>query len=282
MMACCSGVERVNLEIREIMSLIRLDTGWSEDEWHRYLHLVASVINSSPSRVLGGLSPGQVHTGAEPTSPLSLVFLPTRAEFQTVKVTQSQLMEHVQELQAALEARCETIAALKPRAPVRSGGEEGVNFDVGDYVLTASQRGSSLSSKPTQWHGPAVVVSRVGPLRFVVKDIANGREKELHAAHIKRYADKDLYVTQALRDMAARGGEGWLVEDIVDHRLGADGKWRLKVKWEGYKQDDEKDWEPLLGLHKDVPALVNRYVARVVDRTARTAMEQVLRRRSGE
>ena len=138
-------------------------------------------------------------------------------------------------------------------ASVHRGGEEGADFVVGDVVMTASQRGSSLEPTPMLWEGPAVVVDCVGSFQFVVKDSGSSMEKELHATHIKRYVEKDLHIAQALHNMAARGGQDSEVEDLVDHRLDAEGVWKPK-------------------LDKVVLTLVDRCLARVVDLTARVAM----------
>ena len=98
------------------------------------------------------------------------------------------------------------VAAQTPWASVHRGGEEGADCAVGNVVMMASQRGSSLEPTPTSWEGPKAVIGRADSFQCVVEDVDCGLEKELQATHIERYVENDLPVAQALHSKAAQGG----------------------------------------------------------------------------
>lgn len=127
------------------------------------------------------------------------------------------------------------------------------------------------------WRGPARVIERVSDLVFKVKDIGSDREQELHARHLKRYADKDLVITDQLRTIAAHGGRGFVVDSILDHKL-EDGIWMLLVQWD--ISWDTTSWEPLLRLNEDVPTKVTGYLRLLQDPSQRKLLQDALDRAS--
>ena len=98
-----------------------------------------------------------------------------------------------------------------------------------------------------------------------VKDIANGRVQQLHAAHLKRYADRDLVVTQDIIDVAAHGGEGHLVDHISAHRLDSEeGVYQYRVGWQAPEgAEPEVTWQDAERMSKDMPRLVRKYLKTV-------------------
>jgi transposase InsO family protein len=268
-------VERVNREIRELLTMLRLERQMSADKWPTLLPLVQSVLNNTPARVLGGYAPIEVTTGRKPTSTLDVVFLPEEGGVVRTPALPEEVRAKVESLQEHLHRIHEkvTTAMLTQRDRPREAALP-VDFDVGDFVLYAQPGQTDKDKTRPLWFGPARVTSAEGPLLFTVQDIVTQRSRTLHATYLKRYADKDLTVTKELHEFAAHGGTGFFVDAIVGHRRRGT-VWELLVSWEGY---DESTWEPLSRLSSDVPQLVRKYVNSVENAAERRLLKDQLRR----
>jgi hypothetical protein len=251
-------VERVNREVRELLSALLSENKLSLDAWTSLVPIVNHILNNTPSRRLGGHAPITVFTSRKPTSPLNVIFRPLAEEFSTVTVTTDGIKEHVQRTMDAMHDIHANVAAVQLPAASARPGERPVDFDVGDYVLVSAAHGRKRGKLHTLWTGPARVVDQLNPRRFKVLDLATSRELDVHAEHLKRYADKDLKVTPQLVEFAAHGGAPPTVERLCGHRL-TQGQWHLKVLWQGYPPEDAT-WEPLSNLFEDITVIVQRYI----------------------
>lgn len=163
----------------------------------------------------------------------------------------------VEEIQDKLKKIQDEVRSVAERKKRPRPGEQEVDFGVGDYVLTSTESPMKLHPR---WEGPAQVTAMINPRRFVVKNLVTGNESEWHAENLKRYADKDLVVTDQLVEFAAQGGRGYVVEAILNHRWNPDlRQWELEILWEGYPRD-EATWEPFVNVNEDVPVRVRAYV----------------------
>jgi hypothetical protein len=126
------------------------------------------------------------------------------------------------------------------------------------------------------WVGPGRVIERLNARRFRVQNILNNNVLDIHAEHLKRYADSSLQITTQLKNFVAHGGSPALVANIAAHDISDNAKITFKVVWEGYPTD-EATWEPLETLAKDVPVLLRRYINAVDDPTQRTKLQLALK-----
>ena len=272
-------VERVNREIREILTTLRLETRLTEDQWPNLLPVVTSVLNNTPTAVLNGIAPRTAFLGLPATSPLDVVFQTEARDFAQPAATLSKddFKRKVEELRQLMYAIHESVTQAPARLRKDPRGAKEVDFDVGDFVLVAKLGPGAKDKTLARWEGPARVIRQENPRVFVVRDLVTLRERTLHCAYLKRYADRELHVTPQLLEFIAHGGSGYVVEAIVDHRK-HHGKWQLKIKWEGFEDAGEDSWEPLERLIADVPALVRTYVKTISDKEARATLTALTRR----
>jgi hypothetical protein len=134
-----------------------------------------------------------------------------------------------------------------------------VDFGIGDFVLTAKPGNHSRDKTAVIWDGPAVVLEELGPLRFRVQDLASKAIHDLHASHLKRYADASRTPTVADIAIAADAGRGWAIKRISSHRLQYDGSVDLKVIWDC--KPPSSTWEPLSRIYTDSPSSVRSYIS---------------------
>jgi len=260
-------VERVNREIREILSAMISETRLDAESWIELLPVVNFAINNSPSRRLHGHAPVEAFVGHAPTSPLDVIFRPAASEFSTISVDSDTFKAKIQQLQDALFDIHSNIQSVAPRKRQPRKGATVIDFDIGDYVLTARTTLRDKDKTRTPWQGPARVTAKVNDRTFVVTNLLNNTTSEVHADHIKRFANKDFTVTTQLRDFIAHGGALALVSKIIGHRRKGT-QWELHVCWEGYL-DSDATWEVLPSLMHDVPVMTRRYANSIDNETQR-------------
>jgi hypothetical protein len=147
------------------------------------------------------------------------------------------------------------------KTPKRRGAKP-IDYDDGDYVLAAKVGARKKDKTAPKWDGPYVVVTEVSPKVFELKDLTTGQCKNVHADHIRRYADKQLVVTEQLKNFVV-ATTTFTIRDILDCRKHG-RTWELLVAWEGF-DDDESTWQEITGLHKDSPEVVERFIKSVQD-----------------
>ena len=227
------------------MAAFTLEGKLQDDQWPRLLPLITQVINSTPTRLLRGHSPMEVHIGRKPPSQLDVLFRSPDQQLVSLDATTDHISGKVEALVTALHDVHEDIVATPHRKHPHKPREMEVDFSVGDYVLVARQ-GVKLKDKTRAiWEGPALVIHQIGPYFYRVHNIGNDLEREVHARFLKRYADSNLTVSRQLREFAAHGGQRFTVSNFLSHRH--EGRtWQLLVHWEGYSLE-EATWCGKLG-----------------------------------
>ncbi|KAF0737767.1 hypothetical protein Ae201684P_004544 [Aphanomyces euteiches] len=136
-------------------------------------------------------------------------------------------------------------------------GVQKIQFDIGVLVGAVTQANNKLL---VQWLGPRRIVNAISDWVFCVEDLRDGSLSTHHASRLKKFAAKDLNVSQALLDHIAYVEVGYLVEDLRDCKFDrVDKTWKILVKWFGLAEC-ENSWEPASILLEDVPRLVHQFV----------------------
>jgi hypothetical protein len=263
-------VERVGNTLVETLSALTSESKRPATDWPLLLPVVNHCINHSPSSALGGKCPITGFTGRAADSPLDVI-LDDSSTATRLPLTSDQIKARVASLESALSTMIDEISAIAPRTTAKRPGQRPVDFGVGDYVLVArALRGVKDKTAP-RWGGPGLVISAVNALSFTVRDLLSGKDRVIHAEHLKRYADSSLVVTPQLRAFIAANAVYTRVEAITGHRK-KKGAWSFRVKWSGFEDDEDDTWEPMHTLCQDVPELLKRYAKAVQDPVVRTEL----------
>jgi hypothetical protein len=248
-------IEAANRRIVEILTAIIADAKLDMDDWPYVLPVVASVMNSSPSTVLGGLSPMEVFLGRKPSSPLSVVFLPDQRHFSSVRPSADAIVAAARALRNNLATAYDRVISTPARRRHPRPNEQEIDFCIGDFVLVSFKSGGSRDKVLPAWTGPYRVIEAVDPRAFIVEDLITKQRKQVHAQYLKLYADASLTVTPELLDHVAHASRGHVISSILEHDLSGPQP-MLRVEWES----SDPTWEPLSSLHRDAPAAVEQYL----------------------
>ena len=105
------------------------------------------------------------------------------------------------------------------------------------------------------------VIDTVSDFVYVYKPMTTRRmrNRDVHITRMRRFAGKDLHITEQLQNAIDRDCPDNEVQKLVAHKINkADGELHLKVQWLGFTKA-EQSWEPAWSLHLYVPDHVRAY-----------------------
>ena len=231
---------------------------------------------------LNGTSPITALTGLLPSLPISAVV--TSAEGR-VLTTSDDVITAVQasavtELQNACTQLHKDLAdaSTQHRARRRHAASKGQvpNFREGDFVLVGRLASAKTSKLQLKWHGPFRIVAISSAWVYVVEDIANHQQHEVHSSRLKFYHDASLGVTAELKSFAHESAKQYEVSRLSNLRYNTEfAHWECFTHWRGF-DDVEATWEPLHQLHEDVPALTCNFLDSLDSPDASLARQSVV------
>jgi hypothetical protein len=294
------GVERVNKEIIPLLQILIMEHNMQHKgrqlqfhDWPYLLPLVMNVLNSSPSRRLGGRSPREVFMGLSQFKPVQVIYAPHLEHITTVPVTSKELEHQAARLHEALDAMHKRVDVCterqqrhnkeyflrrrkkdglfkrnnaKARAKAALSGIDTdlledvdlvVDFQVGDFVMVATPVRPKNHKLEARWRGPYRVIRTINDYVYAVQHLVTSNVTEAHVRRMKFYCDAELDDLVPLCDhIASQEAMEYQVEELVKFRYSREIKqYEVFVKWLGFT-DLENTWEPLSRLYEDVPHMV--------------------------
>ena len=133
------------------------------------------------------------------------------------------------------------------------------NCAVGDYVMVAwVRRSGSTPNLVSTWTGPWRIVTADKVHVYGVQNIVTSKVKDVDVVRLRFYADKDLEMTAALKEVfqqAFTQGE-FVMARIVDISEAEEGQgFYVKVDWVGL-DEGKSSWEPLAIIWDGAPQFV--------------------------
>jgi hypothetical protein len=123
---------------------------------------------------------------------------------------------------------------------------------------------------------PCRIIRVVSETTYEVEDLVHGKREVLHYAHLRRYCDHTLNLTELLKEGIA-SKEAVLKEFRVEKPLRLkrtkDGIWQDFVRWAGYK---DPTWEPAESSRADLPRLFNVFLLTEVPLKTRASFERTV------
>ncbi|POM64929.1 Hypothetical protein PHPALM_19472, partial [Phytophthora palmivora] len=232
-------------------------------DWVYLVPMVQSSLNHTAVPSLGNRAPVELFTGLPCPTPLREFYLPSTGEFNEVPAC-DKIDRFLDDLRSSIRSMHKVVEdqRLKQRMlnKKRERGENLVNFTEGDYVLRSRVDEKRSNKLLVTWVGPYRVV-RADAHSFRVKHLITGAELDVHASRLKFYADSSLDVSEELLEHISSQGIVLAIEKFKSHRWNETIRdFEVLVQWKGL-EDIEDSYEPLASLAKDVPILVDQYVA---------------------
>ena len=285
-----SSVERVNLDIVNLLTILLAETDRPTSEWPHYTPVLEDVCNSYESKTTANYSARKVMVGLARTNPVDraleskdpderIVFIKDTKELINVNIHKREIQRHIATLAESLEAIHAEVdkATEKRRAENRKQQDKRIKhvrvttLGVGDFCLRAAvKRVDKTTSKiHVNWLGPYRILGEPETNIYEVQSLRDENEIfEMHATRIKPYLHgADCLETELLSEhLAAEASRRTPIDKILDVRWesGSDPHYVFMVSWRGFSPL-ENSWEPLEGLYEDVPQMIQDFVRRMPD-----------------
>ena len=259
-------VERVNKDILVVLKSLLSEFRLAPTEWPRLVNLIQMVLNNTPSNALGGLTPIQVFTGQQPSSPLDAIMaFSFKDHFQDEALAVDFVIKTFQDLVASLRSMHKKVqdckdkqrrASRKRRSSRRA--TKPINFEVGDYVLVAKVKSKIRGKLDVVWSGPRRIRKVVHDHVYEVEDLVDKSVALSHAERMRYYADDSLDVSESLMEQLVHDDTGYVVDTIEDVRRNGDS-YDVLVHWLGFDVAEES-WEDLFAMIAQVPKVIKKFL----------------------
>ena len=263
------SVERVNLEILNLLAMLIGEQGVLTWEWPYYINGIVDVLNSTPSRTLSGLSPREVMLNLPRTNIAKmLVKVPKITTVISVDLTGARIKEQVKITTEALTEMHYRVdlAAEKRRKKNQKHREKKWkavrgNFDIGCFVMHARVKTTSDSKLSFHWHGPYRVIGLQSHQVIDIEHLVTGKQRSVHTTRVKYYSGPDMEIPEVLLEsITYQDSVRYKVQHILAVRLNpVSTVYEFFVKWKGFAEV-ENSWEPMSTLQIDVPTLLVEFV----------------------
>jgi hypothetical protein len=123
-------------------------------------------------------------------------------------------------------------------------------FIPGDKVWYLRPRSLGTNKTQSWWLGPCLVKARTGLASYVIQE-RPGFEHSAHRSQLKPHIEDPmegdklpLHFFRRTLGEELEAEDEWVVDRILKHRVGEDGKLQFLTKWEGFAETDAT-WEPV-------------------------------------
>ena len=192
-----------------------------------------------PSR--GNRSPIEITTGIAPRTTASMIFRDgcvieilddiDEAASATLEQSASRLASKMEMMHKAADLARRN----KSRINRRSTREKPIPaINIGDFVLYAKHKKNTKMDYNT-WLGPAVVTDIVSPLVYTIRPytIYESEVLDVHVSRMRRFAGRNLHMTEQLKNDVQRDFPDNIVGKIVGHEM-HEGKLFMMCRWQGF------------------------------------------------
>ena len=279
------SVERVNLEILNLLAMLIGEQGVLTWEWPYYINGVIDILNSTPSRTLAKKSPREVMLLLPRTNLAKLlVKLPDITAVKSVDLTGADIKKQIKitatalaELHFKVDLATDKRRKQNKRQRLKKWKAVRGNFDIGCYVMHARVKTTSDSKLSFHWHGPYRVTGLHSDQVIDIEHLVTGKKRSVHTTRVKYYSGPDMEIPELLLEsINFQDSVRYKVEHILAVRLNPTSTaYEFFVKWKGF-DDAENSWEPMSTLQVDVPTLLAEFVRTMKPSNHKTILADVI------
>ena len=254
--------ERNNRTAIDIMKQLCRQLNVEQNEWPSLLKIVQGAMNRRRRASRGNRSPIELTTGRQPKTMAAML----HTEGHNLDVLDEKATRSVDEACARFADHMEKIYDVanlarreKSERNRRNTSSAAIpNISIGDFVLYAKHDGSDTKLDYT-WLGPAEVVKAVSPLIYTIRPytLYQSNTFDVHIKHLRRFASKDLHVTEELQLDIDWDHPDNIILKLVGHKVHGD-EMHFKVRWKGFTTEMDS-WKPASSLYHKYPTLITKY-----------------------
>ena len=257
--------EANNKRVLTILRTLCRKLGKSQGQWSHVVKLVQGAMQRQGRASRGGKSPIELTTSIIPRTAASMLYTDAKTldvldedASKALDETAKAFAEHMVQLyDAANLAR----RAMSKRNRKRTSDKAVPKIDVGDFVLYAKHKKDTKLDYT--WLGPCEVVKVVTPLVYQIRPytLYESQPFDVHIQRLRRFAGKQLTMTEQLRLEVNREHPDNIVSKIVGHEM-KHGTLYMKVRWKGFTAEMDTAQEAT-ELFESCPHEITEYYASV-------------------
>ena len=253
--------ERNNKAFLQVLRPLCLKLGLEGNQWPQVLKLVQSTMNRMKRPSRGNMSPIELTTGIQPRTTASMIHkgagvVDVLDEDATKALQQytrkfAKLMQGIYERANKMRrAKSDRNRSLKEDRPIPE-------IEVGDFVLYAKHKKDTKLDYT--WLGPAVVMDVPTPMIYTIRPYTmyESQPFDVHMSRVRRFASKDLRMTQQLRLSVKQDHPDNVVQQIVSHEMHNDVLYMM-CRWRGFTKELDSA-QRADSLAESCPAKVREY-----------------------
>ena len=260
-------VETMMSQILKVFRAILSEWRMPIEHWPVLVPIVQSALNHAPSARLGGRAPIEVFTGQSGTRPLDSLRHPETKEVLTLKDISAAVELEFQKLQLRRNelhsATAQIASNLRKQARDHHNNKVHIktpNFTIGDFVLVGALQKSRQKLK-VKWMGLRRITKALSGWVFEVENLITKKLEKVHVSRLKFYNEKDLEVTEDIKNQVSYNEDIFEIENIEDIKYETDKQeYQLFIKWKGFSVE-ENTWEPLEEIIKTAIDTVKDYLS---------------------
>jgi Chromo (CHRromatin Organisation MOdifier) domain len=108
--------------------------------------------------------------------------------------------------------------------------------------------------------GPKRVHKVLSNWEFEIEDLITKKIERIHASHLKFFSERDLEITEEMRNQIAHNEDTFEINEIQDIRYKKDyDQYQLFINWKGFSEE-ENTWEFLEDLWEMSREYIKRYL----------------------
>jgi len=259
-------VESMMSQILRVLRALLSEWRMQEHDWPLLVPVIQGILNHAPSFRLGGRAPIEAYTGLPASRPLSTLMHPETKIVKSIEEIDESLKQELRLLALRRNEMHKEVARVATK--IRDQKRERINKDrsknypnfiKGDFVLVGILDKARQKLK-ARWMGPRRITEVLNNWVYEVEDLVTKRKEKVHAERLKFYSERDLEVTEELRNQIAHNDENFEIEEILDIKYEKEyGRYMIFIKWKNF-DSDENTWEFIEEIWETTKEVVKNYL----------------------